>query len=198
MKIMVVYASKYGATQEIAERIGEKLRTMGNDVEIRSTRMFGPATDLTRYDAFIIGSSVYSGSWLPEATDFVRQNQQLLATRPVWLFSSGPLGPQAQPPTGGSPDEDVVQGEIKVFGSRRTISWPIPKEVVEFRTTIRPRDHVMFFGALDPRKLPFPERIAMRAVGGLDGDFRDWDAIDAWADQAGHALALLPAESHSR
>jgi menaquinone-dependent protoporphyrinogen IX oxidase len=40
----------------------------------------------------VIGSGVYYGSWLKEATEWVHRNQAVLAERPVWLFSVGPLG----------------------------------------------------------------------------------------------------------
>ena len=44
------------------------------------------------YDGFIIGSAAYQGRWLSEATRLVRQHREVLASRPVWLFSSGPVG----------------------------------------------------------------------------------------------------------
>ncbi|MEZ4570792.1 MAG: flavodoxin domain-containing protein [Thermomicrobiales bacterium] len=44
---------------------------------------------MNSYDAFVIGSAVYFDSWRKEATEFVTQRRSL-ATRPVWLFSSGP------------------------------------------------------------------------------------------------------------
>lgn len=77
---------------------------------------------------------------------------------------------------------DEVLGQITIFGSTRTIHWPLPKEIVEFRGSLRPRDHAMFFGALDHKNLPLPERMAIKAVIGMEGDFRDWQAIDAWAE----------------
>jgi menaquinone-dependent protoporphyrinogen oxidase len=183
--ILVAFATKYGATQGIAERVSSKLREMGQEVELKPA---GTVGDVTTYDAFVIGSGVYSGSWLSEATEFVRRNSTTLSTRPVWLFSSGPLGTDVTAKADQSHEPDEVLGQIKVFGTKPTIHWPLPKEVIEFRTSIRPREHVMFFGALNHKSLPFAERIAMLAVGGMEGDFRDWGAIDAWAENIAHAL----------
>jgi menaquinone-dependent protoporphyrinogen oxidase len=70
----------------------------------------------------------------------------------------------------------------------------VPKEFVELRDAIRPRDEKVFFGAIDPAATPigFAERFvslmpAARAAF-PKGDFRDWPAIDAWADTIAHEL----------
>ena len=188
MTVLVAYASKYGATKGIAERIADKLRQMGKVVDVKPA---GAVGDIGDYEAFVIGSAVYSGSWLPEAAEFVRSHSATLVVRPVWLFSSGPLGADVKEPKGQEKGTDEFPGQIKIFGSKRTIHWPLPKEIVEFRSSIGPRDHEMFFGALDHKKLPFAERMAMLAVGGMEGDFRDWGSIDAWAEAI--ARQLTPA-----
>jgi menaquinone-dependent protoporphyrinogen oxidase len=192
MSILVAYASKYGATQGIAERIANKLQQMGKEAEVRPVSGVG---DVSAYEAFVIGSAVYSGVWLPEAAAFVRRHSATLAGRPTWLFSSGPLGAKVKPMEGQAQGADEAVGQIKIFGSKRTIHWPLPKEIVEFRGSIRPRDHEMFFGAIDPKNLSFPERVAMRAVGGMEGDFRDWNSIDAWAETIARALITTGAPS---
>src|SRR5687767_10683269 len=89
-KVLVVYGSRHGATRGIAERIGEVLRTQGSDVTVVSADHAAP--DAVRGgDAFVVGSGVYMGSWLDEPLDFLRRNHEALASRPTWLFSSGPL-----------------------------------------------------------------------------------------------------------
>lgn len=154
MTVLVAYASKHGSTQEIAERIAEQLRQLGKQAEARPM----DAVDNTgSYEAFVIGSAVYYGSWLKEATEWVRHNQAVLAEHPVWLFSSGPLGIEV---------EDAEQQ---------------PQELAEFQQALKPRDHRIFFGAADHHKLSFAERIALKCVGAREGDFRDWQAIETWA-----------------
>ena len=88
-KILVTYASKYGATQEIAEKIADVLRTAGLPVDIFPVNT---VRDITAYQAVILGSGVYIGQWNNEAAAFFRANEKNLANRPVWLFSSGPRG----------------------------------------------------------------------------------------------------------
>lgn len=175
MSILVTYASKHGATRGIADRIATTLRTAGLAVDLQPVEEIG---DLASYDAVVIGAAAYMGAWLPEATACVRRHQALLNTRPVWLFSSGPLG--------------TAPTDIQGRDLRDTSA---PKEFAEFRETIAPQDLHVFFGALDPHTLAFPERMLRRLPAGRallpEGDFRDWTEIDAWAARIAQALAPL-------
>jgi menaquinone-dependent protoporphyrinogen oxidase len=154
MTVLVAYASKHGSTQGIAERIAEKLRQMGKEAEARP---LDEVSDPGSYEAFVIGSAVYYRSWLKEATEWVHRNQATLAGHPVWLFSVGPLGTEVKD------------------------TEPQPKEMAEFQQAIHPRDQRIFFGALDHSHLSFAERVMVKAVRAPEGDFRDWQVIEAWA-----------------
>jgi menaquinone-dependent protoporphyrinogen oxidase len=181
MTVLVAYASKHGATQGIAERIAQTLVAAGQGAEARPVKASG---DLAGYDAFVIGSAAYMGSWLKEAVEFVRHNQAILATRPVWLFSSGPLGTALTD----------AQGRDVMVASE-------PKEFAEFKETISPRGQRVFFGALNISRLGIADRLvtklpAARAAGLFpEGDFRDWEAIGAWAENIAHELAPVTASS---
>lgn len=174
MSVLVAYASKYGATREIAERIAETLRAAGQEAEARSIKDAG---DPASYDAFVVGSAVYFGSWLGEAAAFVRGNQDTLAGRPVWLFSSGPIGTERKDAEG----RDVREAAV-------------PKEIAEFQETIHPRDHRVFYGKLDRSYLGFMHRliVSLPAFPGAEGDFRDWPDIEDWAASIARDLARVP------
>ncbi len=154
MTVLVAYASKHGSTEGIAERIAEQLRQLGKEAEARPAE---EVSDPGSYEAFVIGSAIYYGSWLKEATEWVHHHQAVLAGHPVWLFSSGPLGTEVK---------DAEQQ---------------PKEMTEFQQAIRPREQRIFFGALDHSHLSFAERVMVKAVRAPEGDFRDWHVIEAWA-----------------
>ena len=176
MSVLVVYASKHGATRGIAGRIAASLRTAGCKAEVRPVKDAG---DLAAYDAFVIGSAAYEAHWRKEATEFVRRNTKVLAARPVWLFSSGPLGTEPADAKG----RDL-----------RTVT--VPKEIPEFTEALHPRGHHVFFGALDPSKLTFAERSLRKLPAARaalpDGDFRDWPEIDDWAAGIARELATAP------
>jgi menaquinone-dependent protoporphyrinogen oxidase len=85
----VAYATKYGATVEIAEKLGEVLRQARLSTDVQPADQ---VKDLTPYKAVVLGSAVYIGKWRKEAVKFLQTNEKMLAERLVWLFSSGPTG----------------------------------------------------------------------------------------------------------
>ena len=178
MSILVAYASKHGATREIAERIAESLRAAGQPANARPVQEAG---DLDDYEGFVIGSATHSTHWLKDATAFVMGNRELLAQRPVWLFSSGPLGAEATDAKAGDLSAAVEPTEIRGF----------------FQAAIHPRDHRVFFGALDPGRLSLSgwsclEGPATRAIL-PEGDFRNWAQIEEWAEGIAHEFTHLDA-----
>jgi menaquinone-dependent protoporphyrinogen oxidase len=164
-KVLVAYGTKYGATAEIAERIGEVLAGTGLTCEVRSA---DKVSALSAYSAVVLGSGVYIGRWRKEAVRFLQAHEAELAQRPVWLFSSGPTGE-------GDPVE-LLQG------------WRFPSSLQPVIDHIQPRDIAVFHGALDASKLNFLEKWVLNRIKTPVGDFRDWDAIGAWAAEIGKEL----------
>ena len=89
MQVLVIYGSRLGATRGIAERIATRLREDRLEVTVQPASGAAAFTDA---DAFVIGSGVYGGHWVKEAAEYVRKHRAVLVHRPVWLFSSGPVG----------------------------------------------------------------------------------------------------------
>jgi menaquinone-dependent protoporphyrinogen oxidase len=153
MTVLVIHASKHGATTEIAEALGRDLWARGVNAEVRSA---DEVDGVVGYDAVVLGSAIYMGRWLPEATALVDECGEDLATRPTWLFSSGPIG---DPPQPAAPDLS---------------------ELVE---RVHARGHRVFGGKLERGTLSLPERAIARVVKAPFGDFRDWAAVDDLADE---------------
>lgn len=186
VRVQVVYASRHGGTRGIAERIGEVLRASGADVVLANA---ADRPDVAAFDAHVVGSGVYIGSWLKEGTEFLERNQSTLAQRPVWLFSSGPL-PGSSKETGSTDPLEDALGPMDGPGSSGR------KRIATLSSAIRPRDHRVFRGAFDPSDPPksIPERLVRLMPASKEilptGDFRDWDAIEAWAHDI--AAELVP------
>jgi menaquinone-dependent protoporphyrinogen oxidase len=175
MRVLVVHASQFGATKGIAERAAEVLGRHGLRAECYPV---GELAELGGADAIVLGSAVHAGHWLDEATRFVYRHQDALRSLPVWLFSSGPLGDRAV-----------------------RAPQPDPKEVAAFRVLLKPRGHVVFAGAYDRETADFSHSglIERAVVSRLmpEGDWRDWDAIDAWADGIASSLTGSRTETPS-
>ena len=165
IRVLVTYATKYGATAEIADRIGQVLRQAGLQADVLPTDRVG---DLTPYQAVVLGSAVYIGQWQKKAATFLQANEKALAERPVWLFSSGPTGE-------GDPVQ-LLKG------------WRLPQSQQVIADRIHARDMAIFHGAADPVKMNLIEKWMIKNVKAPVGDFRDWNAITAWARAIADAL----------
>jgi menaquinone-dependent protoporphyrinogen oxidase len=168
--VLVAYASRFGSTRGIAERIGGVLTGVGLAVEVRAA---DEMNDVAMYRAFIVGSSVEGGHWLKGASAFLERHAAALGSHPLWLFSSGPLG-----------DRSVNAPQ------------PDPKEVAAARLSLRPRDCRVFAGAFvratsDFSEMGLVERTVVRKFL-PDGDWRDWTSIEAWAAGIARELAGAP------
>ena len=154
MHILVAVASRHGGTREIAEAIGDELRLAGLNADVRE------ADDVPNVDdcaGIVLSSAVYMGNWCAGARDFVARNRTKLATIPVLLFSSGPIGAPDPRPHGD------------------------PGRIAELTQATHALEHRVFAGKLDEAGLSLPERLVSRMVRAQSGDFRDWPAIRAWA-----------------
>ena len=160
MKVLVCAATKYGATGEIADAVADVLAEKGLEVTVIPPEQAGA---IEQFDAVVLGSAVYMGQWMKPARELVDRSAAALAARPVWLFSSGPVGEPAKPAEN-------------------------PVDVSEILQSTNARDHRVFTGRLVKKHLSFPDRAMASAIRAAEGDFRNWAEIRAWA--AGIASAL--------
>jgi menaquinone-dependent protoporphyrinogen oxidase len=163
VRVLVTAASRHDSTREIAEAIAGGLTERGVHAEARTLDQIA---DLDGFDAVVVGSAIYMGRWLKPAREFVARYATELSSVPVWLFSSGPLGP---------PDHLIPAGESA--------------DAEHLSDVARARGHRVFPGRLERASLGFAERAAAKAVHAPEGDCRDWDAIDAFAGEIASELS---------
>ena len=156
-KILVTYATRAGSTAEVAEAIGKTLAAKGVTVDVLPIKK---VTDLTSYQAVVIGSAVRFGQWLPEAVKFVELNNTVLGQKSTAFFAVHIMN----------------LGEDEASRKAR-LAYLAPA-----RKLIMPKAEAFFAGSGNPSKLSFLERTIGRMVKSPEGDLRDWKAINAWAE----------------
>ncbi|MER7853418.1 flavodoxin domain-containing protein [Streptomyces bacillaris] len=159
-RLLIAYGSKHGATQGIADELGEALRSVGVDAVVMPADR---VSDVSDYDGVILGGAVYAGRWHVEARRCASRHAAELRKRPVWLFSSGPVDDSAE---------------------RRDI--PPVRGVARWMQRLGAREHITFGGALTEHT---PGLIAHSMVRqGKSGDFRNPERIRRWADHIASQL----------
>jgi menaquinone-dependent protoporphyrinogen oxidase len=170
MHVLVTWASKHGGTAGIGEAIATELRAKGLDVTALPVEAVGA---LDEFDAVVLGGAVYIGQWMKQAREFATRHRTELAARPLWLFSSGPIGEPLKPA-----DEAV--------------------EIETLMAATGAREHRLFAGRIARQNLGFAEKAVVMALRVPDGDWRDWEEIRAWADSIAEALGQHgPAAAHT-
>jgi menaquinone-dependent protoporphyrinogen oxidase len=161
--ILVTYATRYGSTQEVAEKVAATLRESGLEVDVQPARK---VQSLSGYRAVVLGAPLYIGSWLKEAQRFLKKHQPALEKLPVAIFSPGPTH-------GGENALAEVQPQMD-------------KELGKY-PWLKPVATELFGGDYDPDKLRFPDTLltvipASPLHDAAANDMRDWDAIRTWAE----------------
>lgn len=151
-RVLVVFGSKRGGTEEIAREIADTLRANRLQVDVAPA---ATVTDVTPYHVVVIGGSLYMMRWNRDAKRFVRRHAVELRRRQVWMFSSGPLDASA---------------------STRALA-PVPA-VAAVMEEVGARGHATFGGRLEPDADGW---IASAMAKSHAGDWRDWQRIRDWA-----------------
>jgi len=167
-KFLVTYASRTGSTAGVAEAIGKTLIDNGAQVDVHSMQ---DVKDITAYRAVVAGSAIQNKQWLPEAMQFVQKHKAELTQMPFAMF--------AVCMTLAMRNGESYRPQVS--------DWLEP-----VRTLVQPVSEGLFAGVLDIRKIPsLGDRLKFRlsiAFGvWSEGDHRDWNAINAWANDL-HSL----------
>jgi menaquinone-dependent protoporphyrinogen oxidase len=181
MRILVAYATAFGSTRGIAERIADRLREAGHEVE---SEPFDHVGNLDSYDAFVLGSAIHGGRWLPEAAAFMEKTFGVLAPRPAWLFSVATIG-----------DESSALAGLPTRFFRRLQKEP--QQVAGFRDAIHANGHHRFAGVIEKGQWGRFGGLFLHLMGGRYGDHRNWQEVDAWAGEIARGLAARPAPQRS-
>jgi menaquinone-dependent protoporphyrinogen oxidase len=168
-RILVTYASRTGSTIGVAQAIGAVLTEHGAQVDVLPMQ---DVQDLAPYRAVVAGSAIQGKAWLPEAIQFVQTHRTALNQRPFAAFLVCMT---------------LTMGNGKYRDHVATWLQPV-------KSLIRTKSEGLFAGVLDIAKIPsFGDRLKFRLSVAFgvwkEGDYRDWNAIRAWADSLPSALS---------
>lgn len=111
------------------------------------------------YTAVVIGAPLYIGNLVKEVAQFVKKHLEGLRNLPVAVFAVG-IVPK-------SPDPGAIGQATAALHAAIVPLQPVASTV--------------FAGKIDPAKLSFIQRKMTELAKSPVGDFRDWEAIAAWA-----------------
>ncbi len=160
-KVLVAYATLYGSTSEVAEAVASQISALGAEVDLLPVK---EVRDLSPYQAVVLGSAIRAGKILPTAEKFLERNEDALAKLPVAYFVCCM--------TARKQNEDA---RLKVESYLEETFNRTPK--------VRPISVGYFAGKLEYSKLEWLARLVLKTLDAPEGDFRDWEAIRAWAEK---------------
>jgi len=185
-KILVAYATNAGSTAEVAAAVAETLTQTGHAA---AALPMDQVNDLSAYDAVVAGAPMIFG-WQAAARRFVRRNQAELSCKKVAYFACamrltrvpGEVLPAVQLTLDPNlTAEPAKPGSLSLKERFTTLSYYL-KPMVAAAPRVQPVDVAFFGGSLDMRKLKWWQAaFVMVVVQATPGDYRDWDAIRAWA-----------------
>lgn len=153
-KVLVAYASRAGATAEVAEEVSKTLAAEGLMVDVLPVQK---VESLEAYSALVLGSAARIGKLVPETMRFARKFSRQIKGIKVAYFVSCLTMFKDTPET------------------RATVTGYL-KSLVKLK---EPLDIGLFGGAMIPEKIPgFWSKVMKNAER---GDYRDWDKIREWA-----------------
>lgn len=163
-KIIIAYATRAGSTIEVAQAIGKKLAAGGAAVDVKPVKN---VVNLKDYQAVVLGSAIRRGALLPELMDFVKNNKEELKNIPVACFIVCMIL-----------REDNEQNRAKAASYTKPLRDELPFVDTGF-----------FAGKLDYSRLNFIDTFIIKYfIGTPEGDLRNWQKINDWAENLGAKL----------
>jgi len=157
--VLVAYATRYGSTKEVAEKIAATLWENGLAVDVQPLHN---VKSLEGFSAVVIGAPLQMFRWHKDAIGFLNRFRNELCKVPVAVFALGPFH-----------DEESEWAEVRK---------QLDKELANF-AWFSPVSVSIVGAKYDPSVLGFPFNVipAMKQIPAID--IRNWDAVHGWAEQ---------------
>jgi menaquinone-dependent protoporphyrinogen oxidase len=86
VKVLIAHTTKKGSTREVAEKIGEVLKSKGHEIAVIDLK---DKPDPASYDAVVVGAPIMIGKILHRAPKFVKKYSGILTQKPFACFVLG-------------------------------------------------------------------------------------------------------------
>ena len=167
-KVLVAYYTRHGSTASIAMEIGDQLCELGFNADVRFVKNVPFYEDLKDYDGFVLGSAIYWSQLTPEFLSFFKLYEEVLATKPVFVFSTC-MSMQR--------DNNMNRKRVRSYMLKGLRQAP----------TVKPLRLGLFAGNFDYEKNTLPEGAIMGSIFTLTplepGDHRDMAKVRSWAKE---------------
>jgi menaquinone-dependent protoporphyrinogen oxidase len=178
-KVLIVYGTRYGATEGTSEEIAGVLRSEGLDVRVVNAKK-ETVKNISEYELVIVGSGMQMGKWTGAPEKFLGKFQKELSNKKVAIFVSS--GAQA-----------LIEYEKKTEEIDRARKQYLEDKAAKYN--LHPISMVIFGGVWDFNKMfflfrrtlasfkPKIEEAGFKETKPGFYDTRDWDSIRAWAKE---------------
>ena len=175
-KVLIVYGSRYGATEEIALKMASELKKLSiqtNLINLKNIEQhYWP--NITDYKAIIIGSSIKMGKWTKEIKKFIEINLDDLRkyTNPIGLFVTSGLA--SNPDRYEELKEDYIEKPLQKYHLSVTI-FDVFAGVLDLTSSSK-------FSWLDKKIVNAMAKEDQSIKPKEKNDFRNWQKIIAFVD----------------
>jgi menaquinone-dependent protoporphyrinogen oxidase len=176
MKVLIVYATRYGATAGTTEEIAKILREEGFEVRVVNAKE-EKVKDISEYELVVVGSGIQMGKWTSAADGFLSRFHRELSQKKLALFVSSM--------------KTMSEREGRTDDLTKSRKTTLDDKVAKYN--LHPIALGFFGGVIDYNKMNFLFR---RTMGFLKPqlekddfkelrpgvyDLRNWDEIRSWA-----------------
>jgi menaquinone-dependent protoporphyrinogen oxidase len=171
-KVLIVYGTRYGATEGTSEEIAKVLRDTGLDARVVNAKR-EKIEDISEYDLIIVGSGIQMAKWTGAAEKFLDKFRKELSSKKVAMFvSSGAQTPEETE----NARKQYLEDKASRYGLH-PISMAVFGGVYDFN-----KMNFLFRKTLASLKPKLEEAGVKQVKPGLY-DTRDWEAIRTWAEE---------------
>jgi menaquinone-dependent protoporphyrinogen oxidase len=177
-KALIVYGTRYGATELTANEIADVFRQEGLDVKVVNLKD-EKVKDINEYDLVIVGSGIRIGKWTKEPEKFLKKFRKDLAKKKVALFVCCGA---ARPIDEAGKDETKMQEAKTKYLDEKAAKYNLQPVALGFFGGVYNFNRVSrLFGAFMASVKPQLEAAGVPETEPGLYDTRDVNAIRSWA-----------------